>query len=215
MKTDPKGSENGPHYYNYKPNFDPEKDTVTASEGSSPGGEVVSPPPAPEPPERPREVQETRIAAKARTEPRTDSGAVLKLSPDELLRLAPRLKTYLATPSPAWPDMVEAADWLRHDLGVSKPLWGEACLAMGREQAAIAVAIVSAKPAAHFTSSPAGYFHGMVAKAKAGQLNLARTIWGMRDNSKSGDRAGQAAVARGRGRSFSAVLQDRIDSGER
>ena len=142
-------------------------------------------------------------------------GPSAPLSPDELLRLAPRLKTYLATPSPTWPDMVEAADWLRHDLGVSKPLWGEACLAMGREQAASAVAIVAAKPAAHFTSSPAGYFHGMVAKAKAGQLNLARTIWGMRDNSKSGDRAGQAAVARGRGRSFSAVLQDRINSGER
>jgi hypothetical protein len=37
---------------------------------------------------------------------------------------------------------------------------------MGRETAAIAVAIVSAKPAAeHFRSTPGGYFHGMVAKA--------------------------------------------------
>jgi hypothetical protein len=33
-------------------------------------------------------------------------------------------------------------------------------------------------PAGHFRSSPGGYFHGMVAKAKAGELNLARTIWG-------------------------------------
>jgi replication initiation protein RepC len=57
-------------------------------------------------------------------------------------------------------------------------LWGEACVAMGREQAAIA--IVSAKPAAHFRSTPGGYFHGMVAKAKAGELNLARTVWGLR-----------------------------------
>jgi replication initiation protein RepC len=39
---------------------------------------------------------------------------------------------------------VDAADWLRHDLDVSKPLWGEACLTMGREQAAIALAVVSA-----------------------------------------------------------------------
>jgi hypothetical protein len=29
-------------------------------------------------------------------------------------------------------------------------------------------------------SSPGGYFHGMVAKAKGGELNLARTIWGLR-----------------------------------
>jgi Replication protein C C-terminal region len=46
---------------------------------------------------------------------------------------------YLCRPSPTWPELVDAADWLRHDLDVSKPLWGEACLAMGREQAAIAL----------------------------------------------------------------------------
>ena len=83
-------------------------------------------------------------------------------------------------------DVVDAADWLHGELGVSKPLWGEACLAMGREEAAIAVAIVSAKPADHFRSSPGGYFHGMVAKAKAGELNLARTIWGLRGADRRG-----------------------------
>jgi replication initiation protein RepC len=98
-------------------------------------------------------------------------GTVLRLSTDELVRLAPRLRGYLATPAPSWPDVVDAADWLRGELGVSKPLWGEACLAMGREEAAIAVAIVSAKPADHFRSSPGGYFHGMVAKGKAGERN--------------------------------------------
>ena len=81
---------------------------------------------------------------------------------------------------------MDAADWLRGELGVSKSLWGEACLAMGREEAAIAVAIVSAKPAGHFRSSPGGYFHGMVAKAKAGELNLARTIWGLRARDRQG-----------------------------
>jgi replication initiation protein RepC len=111
---------------------------------------------------------------------------VLRLSTDELVQLAPRLRGYLATPSPTWPDVVVAADWLRGELGVSKPLWGEACLAMGREAAAIAVAIVSAKPASHFRSSPGGYFHGMVAKAKAGKLNLARTIWGLRVGAQHG-----------------------------
>ena len=99
---------------------------------------------------------------------------------DELMHLAPRLRAYLKTPTPAWPEIVDAADFLRGELGVSKSLWGEACVAMGREEAAIALAIVSAKPAEHFTSSAGGYFHGMVAKAKAGQLNLARTVWGLK-----------------------------------
>jgi len=103
---------------------------------------------------------------------------VLKLHPDELVRLAPRLRLYLRRPSPTWPEIVDAADWLRHDLDVSKPLWGEACLAMGREQAAIALAVVSTKDPGHFRTTAGGYFHGMV--AKAGELNLDRTLWAMR-----------------------------------
>jgi replication protein C-like len=52
-----------------------------------------------------------------------------------LPRLAPKLKHYLPRPYPAWPDIVDAADRLSSDLGISKSLWGEGCLAMGRELA--------------------------------------------------------------------------------
>jgi hypothetical protein len=115
-----------------------------------------------------------------------DSGTVLRLSSAELTMLAPRLRPYLTSPRSAWPEVVDAADWLRGELGVSQSLWGEARLAMGREQAAIG--IVSAKPAGHFRPTPGGYFHGMVAKAKAGELNLARTDWGLRQTTASGSR---------------------------
>lgn len=156
VKISPKGPENQPHQNNYKPNSDRQSDTVTALNACNP-------------PSATRETPERR-----------DSGSVLTITPDELTRLAPRLQPYLAGPAPTWPEIVEAADWLRHELGVSKPLWGDACLALGRERAAIAVAIVSAKPPGHFQRSAGGYFHGMVAKARSGELNLARTIWGMR-----------------------------------
>jgi hypothetical protein len=36
-------------------------------------------------------------------------------------------------------------------------------------QGAIAPAVVSTKDHAHFWTTPGGYFHGMVAKAKAGE----------------------------------------------
>jgi replication initiation protein RepC len=145
------------------PSADPEQDTVVAPETRSElAGLVISSSPA-----------------SVRQEP-AEKGRVLKLHPDELVRLAPRLKPYLHRPSPTWPELVDAADWLRHDLDVSKPLWGVACLAMGREQAAIALAVVSTKDPAHFRTTPGGYFHGMVAKAKAGELNLDRTLWAMR-----------------------------------
>ena len=34
---------------------------------------------------------------------------MLKLAPEELVRLAPRLKSYLPTPEPTWPQVVDAA----------------------------------------------------------------------------------------------------------
>ena len=95
---------------------------------------------------------------------------MLKLTPDELVRLAPRLKAYLRQPDPDWRDLVDAAGFLRSDLDVSKSLWGEACVTMGRIEAAIAIAIVSTKDPEHFRTTAGGYFHGMVRKAKAGEL---------------------------------------------
>jgi replication initiation protein RepC len=163
VNSDPLGPENRPHLYTYKPNLNPEQDTVIAQEESSRGrGEAGAPEASPVP----REPSET--------------GRVLKLAPDELVWLAPKLKSYLRAPDPTWPQVVDAAAFLRSDLGVSKSLWGDACLTMGREKAAIAIAIVSTKDPAHFRTSAGGYFHGMVTKAKAGHLNLERTLWGMR-----------------------------------
>jgi hypothetical protein len=78
---------------------------------------------------------------------------VLKLTPDELVRLTPRLTSYLPTPDLTWPQVADASAFLRADLDVSKSLWGEVCLVMGREKAAIAIAIVSTKDPAHFRTS--------------------------------------------------------------
>src|SRR5271169_2778134 len=81
VNPDPLGAENGPHQYTYKPSPDPQEDTVIANEaGSDAGRTAVTPPPAPAAP------------AKAET------GRVLKVLPDELVRLAPRLKPYLRRP---------------------------------------------------------------------------------------------------------------------
>jgi replication initiation protein RepC len=137
VETDPKGAENRPHIYNYKPSLNPQEDTVIAAkECSSAGGEDVSRSPAPVQPNRP------------------EKSMVHGIAPDELVKLAPKLKPWLRRPNPTWPDIVDAADWLRHDLGVSKSLWSNACLAMGRELAAVALAIVSTKEAEHFRTSP-------------------------------------------------------------
>jgi replication initiation protein RepC len=163
VKKAPSEVENEPHQYTYNPNPNPLKDTVIATKNSSeapaPSG---SQSPEPEP----------------RTKP--EKGTVHGIRPDELVRLAPRLKPYLRRPSPTWPEIIDAADWLRHDLDVSKSLWGDACVTMGRDLAAVALAIVSTKDPEHFRTTPGGYFHGMVQKAKAGELHLERTAWALR-----------------------------------
>lgn len=184
VDSDPKEPENRPHILTTNQTSNPIQDTVIAPEESKSGvGRAVPYPDSPDQPRRP-------VWARDERPTRADNGTVMRLSTDELVRLAPRLKPYLASAAPGWPDIIAAADWLRHDLGVSKPLWGEACLAMGREEAAIALALVSAKPAEHFKTNPAGYFYGMVAKAKAGTLHLGRTIWGLRTQSRSSRTAG-------------------------
>jgi replication protein C-like len=97
-----------------------------------------------------------------------------------------------AAPPPAPASRLQTAPiWWLGELGISRPLWGEACLTMGRECAAVAVALVSVKPVEHFRTSPGGYFHGMVRKAKAGELNLVRTIWGLRQAKAARERARQ------------------------
>ena len=181
VDSDPKGSEIRPHQYNYKLNPYPEQDTVVASGECKSGVEDRAQPAPAVLPEAQKVAKERPVSRR----PREDAGPVMRLTSDDLVQIAPRLRAYLRTPCPTWPEIVDAADWLRHDLGVSKSLWGDACLSMGREQAAIALAIVSAKPPEHFTSSPGGYFNGMVTRAKAGTLNLSRTIWGLKANQEA------------------------------
>ena len=189
VEIGPKEPENRPHIYNYNPTLNLKKDTViTANTCSGEGETRVS-------------QSSTQVQPK-----RPDKGMAHGIAPDELVQLAPKLKPYLRCPDPTWPELVDAADWLRGDLGVSKSLWGKACLAMGRELAAIALAIVSTKEAEHFKTSPGGYFHGMVAKHIAGELHLERTVWALRRATDPGRYAGG-------GRSKHAELYGNPDKG--
>ena len=184
----PSQPKNAPHQYTYKPNPYPQQDTVIASKTSS----EVQPAPAP-------------ISAAPEAPNRPEKGMVHGIHPEELVKLAPRLKSYLRRPNPTWSEIIDAADWLRHDLDVSKPLWGEACLTMGRDLAAVALAIVSTKDPEHFRTTPGGYFHGMVQKAKAGELHLERTVWAMR-------RAAQPSARPRTGRGGGPYLGDGLET---
>jgi replication initiation protein RepC len=158
VEMDPAGAENGPHITSTNLPLNPQ-DTVMAAEDCSPAQpEPQSPTPNLVSPER-----------------------ALRIKPAELVDLAPRLAQYLPPGSITWNHVLDAADWLRGELGVSRSLWAEACQSMGRDEAALALAIVSTKPAAHFSRSAGGYFAGMVRKHQKGELHLQRSLWALRE----------------------------------
>jgi replication initiation protein RepC len=80
-----------------------------------------------------------------------------------------------------WRTIVDAADRLGSEMGISRTLWARACQVMGRPYAAVALALVSTRQAGHFTSSPGGYFAGMLRKYEKGELRLAGTLWALRE----------------------------------
>jgi replication initiation protein RepC len=99
--------------------------------------------------------------------------ALPSITPKFVLNVSPELKPYIFAASPSWADIVEAANGLRQQLGISRPAWIDACQAMGRYQAATAVAVIAAK---RETIRSAG---GMIGRAQNGELHLSNSLWGL------------------------------------
>src|SRR5262249_42651260 len=87
-----------------------------------------------------------------------------------------------------WSDIVDAADWLRGELGVSKSLWDQACITMGRNRAAMALALITTKEPGEI-KNPGGYFRRMLEKDTTGDLHLDSSFWGLRHTSHPDHRA--------------------------
>ena len=116
----------------------------------------------------------------------------LQITPATLVEIAPRLTPYMPARynDKSWPAIVEAALFLSGEMGINRTLWARACDVMGREYAAVAMAIVSTRPEGHFTSGPGGYFAGMLRKFEKNpqDLCLGRTIWKLKDEAWGKDR---------------------------
>jgi replication initiation protein RepC len=103
--------------------------------------------------------------------------ATTGLAPGALARLCRPLRTYLANDHPAWSHVVDAADYLRTELGISRSAWIDACHTLGRNDAAAAVAVIAAKRSD--IASPGGYLRGMTSRARTGRLNLMGSLRGL------------------------------------
>jgi replication initiation protein RepC len=172
VETDPEGLAGEPRQYTTTTLTENLLDTVIAHHESSRAADAVPKAPASE-----------SVAPAPGSSPGQPLPS-LRLTPVQLVELAPRLQRYVAAVLTAltWADIVNAAEWLAGELGVSQTLWRHACLVMGRDRAAVALAFVTTRPEGHFTSGPAGYFAGMVRKDEKGELHLDRTLWKLRED---------------------------------
>ncbi|MCU0840046.1 MAG: replication initiation protein RepC [Rhodospirillales bacterium] len=112
------------------------------------------------------------------------NAATAALAPGWLPKLCRPLRAYLADDRPTWSEVVDAADYLRASLGISRSAWIDACHTLGRNDAAAAVAVIAAR--GDEISSPGGYLRGMTGRARAGRLNLMRSLWGLAERRHDG-----------------------------
>lgn len=95
--------------------------------------------------------------------------------------LPDRVRDWLHEPQADWPDIVNAAQLAAAGLGISDHAWTEACNALGRRAAAVAVSIIAIKHDRGLIHSPGGYLRGMTERGQAGELDLRATIFGLQD----------------------------------
>jgi len=113
--------------------------------------------------------------------PPSPSQSVFKVRPADLVEMFPTAAMYMRDARPGWPDIQAAAARLRHDLGIRTGTWVDAIDMLGRDGAAVAVMITAERYARNEIRLTAGaYFAGMVARARRGDLDLQKSLWGFR-----------------------------------
>ncbi|MDE3823776.1 hypothetical protein I7F13_16340 [Sinorhizobium meliloti] len=96
----------------------------------------------------------------------------------DVIRAVPALKTYGFAPS-SWADLTRAVPLMCRFAGISEDARARAVEQMGEQQAAVAVAATLEKYDRQEVSSLGGYLRAMTDRARAGELHLARSVFGL------------------------------------
>lgn len=162
VNSDPLGSENRPHIQSTY-------DLDIAKANTNPAKPPVAPPAGQEKLQRGKERQQRDTCWGS-------SAGSLQPTPLMVVRLSPSFRSWIRNPRPGWSDILEAAGLVRAELGISQDAWGDACLGLGRIQAALALAAISARHAFGEVQSPGGILRAMTKAQARGELRLDRTI---------------------------------------
>ncbi|RMI15012.1 plasmid replication protein RepC [Sinorhizobium meliloti] len=100
------------------------------------------------------------------------------VSLQDVIRAVPALKTYGFAPT-SWADLARAVPLMCRFAGISEDARARAVEQMGEQQAAVAVSVTLEKYDRQEVSSPGGYLRAMTDRAAAGELHLARSVFGL------------------------------------
>ncbi|MGO1164261.1 plasmid replication protein RepC [Brucella sp. C7-11G] len=97
----------------------------------------------------------------------------------DVLRAIPALTTYGMSRPRNWAELARLAPQVCRLAGISEDARRRAVDQMGEQAAAIAIAITLQKFDERQVTSPGGYLRAMTARAAAGELHLARSVFGL------------------------------------
>jgi len=75
-------------------------------------------------------------------------------------------------------EFIAVAGKIRPIIGISTDAWSAAQVSMSREEAAMAIALITDKYSDGVVTSPGGYLRGLAQKAQHGELHLVRSVFG-------------------------------------
>lgn len=97
----------------------------------------------------------------------------------DVVRAIPALKAYGFALPRSWADLARLAPQMCRLTGISDDARHRAVEQMGEQQAAVAIAVTLQKYDRQEVKSPGGYLRAMTDRAAAGELHLARSIFGL------------------------------------
>jgi replication initiation protein RepC len=106
----------------------------------------------------------------------------VETSPQELAALVPEIGDRMAAAGqpPTWGGFTTATAGYAAAYGINRAMIRKAERLIGWQSAHIALAVVASKALGNFDVSPGAYYNGMLKKAASGELDLRRSLWGLR-----------------------------------
>jgi replication initiation protein RepC len=172
VESDPKGSENRPHYTPtnqlslsvFSSSYVASGHRMAVENRSDNEGGSILP------------AEDRKLAVARRSALRG-----FPATPGLVPQIAPAFRIWVNEAEPEWSDVIDASFHVCAELGIAMHAWKRACFVLGDIEAAVVLAVIAAKSEAGDVLSPGGLLRRMVDLHLEGKLRLDRTLLRLAD----------------------------------